>query len=90
MERMEKQTAVEWFFEQLTEVDYNCINKTFLQNDKSLAGYKMRELFEQAKEMDKERMLDFGDFIIDELAPMAQNREWVEEKYNYFILEEDD
>ena len=90
MERMEKQTAVEWFFEQLTEVDYNCINKTFLQNDKSLAGYKMRELFEQAKEMDKERMLDFGDFIIDELEPMAQNREWVEEKYNYFILEEDD
>jgi hypothetical protein len=53
-----KQTAIEWFFEQLTEVDYNCINKTFLQNDKSLAGYKIRELFEQAKEMEKEQICD--------------------------------
>jgi len=51
-----KQTAIEWFFEQLTEVDYNCINKTFLQNDKSLAGYKIRELFEQAKEMEKQQI----------------------------------
>jgi hypothetical protein len=59
-----KQTAVEWLEEQLTEVDYNCINKTFLQNDKSLAGYKMRELFEKAKEMEKEQIIDainFGD-----------------------------
>lgn len=46
-------TAVEWLFEQLTEVDYKCINKTFLQNNNSLAGYKLRELFEQAKEMEK-------------------------------------
>jgi hypothetical protein len=51
-----KQTAVEWFFEQLTEVDYNLINKTFLQNNNSLAGYRLRELFEQAKEMEKEQM----------------------------------
>jgi len=50
-----KQTAVEWFFEQLTEVDYNCINKTFLQNNNSLAVYRLRELFEQAKEMEKEQ-----------------------------------
>jgi hypothetical protein len=49
-------TAVEWLVQQLTEVDYNCINKTFLQNDKSLAGYKMRKLFEQAKEMEKEQI----------------------------------
>jgi hypothetical protein len=48
-------TAVEWFFEQLTEVDYNCINKTFLQNDNSLAGYRLRGLLEQAKEMEKEQ-----------------------------------
>jgi hypothetical protein len=55
-----KQTVVEWFFEQLTEVDYNCINKTFLQNNNSLAGYRLRELFEQAKEMDKEQMIKFA------------------------------
>jgi hypothetical protein len=51
-------TAVEWLIEQLTEVDYNCINKTFLQNDNSLAGYKMRELFEKSKEMEKEQIMD--------------------------------
>jgi hypothetical protein len=55
-----KQTAVEWFFEQLTEVDYNCINKTFLQNNNSLAGYRLRELFEQAKEMEKQRTISFA------------------------------
>lgn len=49
-----KQSSVEWLISQLTEVDYNCINKTFLQSNNSLAGYKMRELFEQAKAMHKE------------------------------------
>jgi hypothetical protein len=53
-----KQTAVEWLEEQLTEVDYNCINKTFLQNDKSLAGYKMRELFNKSKEMEKQQIIE--------------------------------
>jgi len=43
--------------------------------------------FEQAKAMEKEKMLDFGEFIIDELEPMAQNREWVEGRYNYFKSE---
>jgi hypothetical protein len=56
-----KQTAVEWLIQQLTEVDYNCINKTFLQSDKSLAGYKMRELFDQAKEMFEEQIIDAYD-----------------------------
>jgi hypothetical protein len=56
-----KQTATEWFFEQLTKVDYNCINKTFLQNNNSLAGYRLRELFEQAKEMEKEQIVNAVD-----------------------------
>jgi len=58
MTNNKQQTAVEWFFEQLTEVDYNCINKTFLQSDKTLAGYKLRELLQQAKEKDKEQKLN--------------------------------
>ena len=56
-----KQTAVEWLVEQLTEVDYGCINKTFLQNNNSLAGYKLRELLEQAKEMEKEQIKEAKD-----------------------------
>ena len=41
-------TAVEWLIEQLTEVDYKCINKTFLQNNKTLSGYKLREIADKA------------------------------------------
>lgn len=53
-----QQNAVDWLFEQLTEVDYNCINKTFLQNNNSMAGYKLRELFDQAKELFKQQIID--------------------------------
>ena len=53
-----KQTAVEWFFQQLTTVDYGCINKTFLQNDNSLSGHNIRKLFQQAKEMEKEQIIN--------------------------------
>lgn len=55
-----KQTAVEWLVEQLTEVDYECINKTFLQINNSLAGHKLRELFEQAKAMEKEQKKEYN------------------------------
>jgi hypothetical protein len=56
--QMSKQTAVEWLIKQLTTVDYNCINKTFLQNDNSLEGHNMRKLFHQAKEMEKEQIIE--------------------------------
>ena len=46
--------------------------------------------YETRLEMEKNQIIDFGDFIIDELAPMAQNRDWVEERYNYFKSEEDE
>jgi len=72
---MSKQTAVEQLQEYLTL---------------SLGKDRMRLLFnefEKAKAMEKEKMLDFGEFIIDELEPMAQNREWVEGRYNYFKSE---
>ena len=59
-------TAIEWLFEQLTEVDYKCINKTFLQNNNSLAGCKLRELFEQAKEMEKQQKeVDYQSGFLD-------------------------
>jgi hypothetical protein len=70
---MKKQTAVEWFFQQLTTVDYNCINKTFLQNDNSLEGHNMRKLFNHAKEMEKEQIID------------AVNDAWNMEKHSNFV-----
>jgi len=72
-----KQTAVEWLEEQITQ-----------EFAKTPSKITFNPVFiKQAKEMEKEQMLDFGDFIIDELEPMAQNREWVEERYNYFKSE---
>ena len=55
---MSKQTAVEWFLQQLTTVDYGCINKTYLKNDNSLSGNNLRKLFNQAKEMEKNQIVD--------------------------------
>ncbi len=73
MSENKKQTAVEWLISELYMFD------DLPQSVK----YKLI----QAKAMEKEQMLDFGEFIIDELAPMAQNREWVKERYNYFKSE---
>jgi hypothetical protein len=74
---MKQISAVEWLVERLKE---NGVN--FWQEE--------IEMVEEAKEMEKNQIIDFGDFIIDELAPMAQNRDWVEERYNYFKSEEDE
>jgi hypothetical protein len=50
----DKQSSVEWLIHQLTEVDHNCTNKTFLQNNNTLAGNKLKELFKQAKAKHRE------------------------------------
>jgi hypothetical protein len=71
---MKQISAVEWLAEKLKE---NGVS--FWQEE--------IEMIEEAKEMEKNQIIDFGDFIIDELAPMAQNRDWVEERYNYFKSE---
>jgi hypothetical protein len=68
-------TTVEWLVYQLTEVDYNCINKTFLQSNNSLAGHKMRELFNQAKEMEiQQKEVDYQSGYLDCYAKlMSEN-----------------
>jgi hypothetical protein len=53
-----KQTAVEWLVSELTEVDRNLINKTFLQLDNSLSGHRLKDIFKQAKEMEKQQIID--------------------------------
>lgn len=78
-----KQTAIEWFFIQLTEIDYGCINKTFLQNDNTLAGHKLRELFEQAKQMEKEQIIDsFGVGCQVESTRLIGYQDIAEQYYN--------
>ena len=49
-----KQSSIEWLIDQLTEVDYGCINNTFLQMNNTLSTHIMKEIFEKAKAMHKE------------------------------------
>ena len=80
---MSKQTAVEWFFQQLTTVDYGCINKTFIQNDNSLSGHNIRKLFQQAKEMEKEQIIDaFGIGCHVESTRLIHYDDMAEQYYN--------
>ena len=46
---MEKQTAVEWLFEQLTSTWYDTNSS--------------QDIFKQAKEMEKKQMIDFADNV---------------------------
>jgi isopropylmalate/homocitrate/citramalate synthase len=50
-----KQTAVEWLQQELTEVERNLINKTFLQLNNSIAGHRLKDIFEKAKEIEKQQ-----------------------------------
>lgn len=78
---MSKQTAVEWFFQQLTTVDYGCINKTFLQNDNSLSGHNIRKLFQQAKEMEKEQIVEAINYGCSDWGSFKDGREYYNETY---------
>jgi hypothetical protein len=78
---MSKQTAVEWLIKQLTTVDYNCINKTFLQNDNSLEGHNMRKLFHQAKEMEKEEIKEAVNYGCSDWGSWKDSEQYYNEIY---------
>ena len=87
-----KQTAVEWLKSELTEVERNLINKTFLQLNNSLAGHKLKDIFEQAKEMEKaseelftkEDLIAFYEFIKKE-CDTVNTSGYAETHTNWFI-----
>ena len=49
-------TAVEWLTSELTDVERNLVNKTFLQLNKTIAGNRLKDIFTKAKEMEKEQI----------------------------------
>ena len=63
-----KQTAVEW----LVNVVQSCIAPDYIP----------KEIIEQAKEMEKEQIIDFGQEIINDIAYDSQDKEYVADKYN--------
>jgi hypothetical protein len=74
-------TAVEWLKSELTEVERNLINKTFLQLNNSLAGHRLKDIFEQAKEMEKEQIIDAYDLGMGHYGD-ANRRSDAEQYYN--------
>ena len=71
-------TAVEWYNQQL--VDRQNGNGDSRSRD---------EIFEQAKEMEKQRAIDFGYDIADKLAcGVYQDKKDIEELYNEFFKPE--
>jgi hypothetical protein len=69
-----KQSSIEWLINQLTEVDNGCINKTFLQKNNTIAGHKMRKIFETAKAMYEDEMKKFG--IKCQMAMYSSDHVW--------------
>jgi phosphoserine phosphatase len=66
-----KQTAVEWL---LSMLDYN----------EKMLGIK--EIIEQAKEMEKDQIIDFGYDIAEDLAwGKYRDKKAMEERYNEFL-----
>jgi len=66
-----KQTAVEWL---LSMLDYN----------EKMLGIK--EIIEQAKEMEKEQIIDFGYDIAEDLAcGKYRDKKAMEERYNEYL-----
>jgi len=76
-----KQTAVEWLQEEL-----ECFgNKHELQ----MSWTTLDELLEQAKEMEKQQIVDFGYDIAEDLAcGKYRDKKHMEERYNEYLTYE--
>jgi len=74
-----KQTAVEWL--------------VYVVQSNIAPNYIPKEIVEQAKEMEKEQIIDFAYVIADDLAcGKYRDKKHMEERYNEFLTyrEEDD
>jgi hypothetical protein len=78
-----KQTAVEWLDEQLQIMDSKSYNN-LIQIEMGRNNYK--EIIEQAKEMEKQQIIDFGYDIADKLTcGVFRDKKDMEEIYNEFL-----
>jgi hypothetical protein len=73
-----KQTAVEWLVEQLS---YSTSEGTIITHHKNI-----NEAVEQAKEMEKEQIVDFAYVIADDLAcGVFREKKDMEKRYEEFL-----
>jgi len=79
-----KQTAVEWYNEQLNMCGDMAFNKEI-----TLGQYhiKKQELLQQAKEMEKDHIIDFAYVIADDLAcGVFRDKKAMEKRYDEFLI----
>jgi len=72
-------TAVEWLVSELTEVDRNLINKTFLQLNNSLAGHRLKDITKEAKEMERQQI----EKAYNSAVPFKFGKEYYEKTYKH-------
>ncbi len=73
-----KQTAVEWLVEQIS---YTTTRSEIISYHKDIS-----KLVEQAKEMEKEQIVDFGYDIAEDLAwGKYRDKKAMEERYNEYL-----
>jgi Mg/Co/Ni transporter MgtE len=66
-----KQTAVEWLFEQVANLDW-----------RNLQGDKKLEIFEQAKAMEKEQIIEAIDYGCSDWGSFKDVEKYYNETYN--------
>jgi hypothetical protein len=71
-----KQTAVEWLIQELRGTDD--------KGDFIFQGVINSELIEQAKEMEKEQMLEFGSKVTDRWGLTKVEPQYIEDEYNKY------
>jgi hypothetical protein len=78
-----KQTSVEYLVEQLKEYDFSPRDNTFLIE---IPLWIWKEKVEQAKEMEKQQIVDFGYDIAEDLAwGKYRDKKAMEERYNEYL-----
>ena len=78
-----KQTAVEWLSKQISSSKYFY---KLMEDINTRGTVAQSDIIEQAKEMEKEQIVDFAYVIADDLAcGVFRDKEDMEERYNEFL-----
>lgn len=78
-------TAIEWLDEQLQIMDSKSFNN-IIQIEMGRDNYK--EIFEEAKEMEKERIIEFAEYIRIKDFQTTERDNWIGLDMKYYTTEE--
>ena len=78
-------TSIEWLNEQMNNIKGSSIN---MNGRVQFIEKELNNLFDQAKEMEKERAVDFAYDIADDLACGVFSKKDIEDRYTEFFKSE--